>query len=138
MGVEFIQKVSDYNKILDKTFYLKNIRNSKAQKEASKITKIAYRKLMWYNIYSNNSFMGKERIQIAAGVAGILVGLGTMLEPLAEIYSKTEQETSTIIAENQTRYSYQVIIGAILAILSSEVASRGPNVIIKPNPQSSL
>lgn len=45
MGVEFIQKVSDYNKILDKTFYLKTIRNSKAQKEASKITKIEYNRL---------------------------------------------------------------------------------------------
>lgn len=45
MGIEFIQKVSDYNKILDKTFYRKNIRNSYAQKAASKTTKIEYKKL---------------------------------------------------------------------------------------------
>lgn len=44
-GVEFIQKVSDYNKIFDKKYYYKNIRNSKEQKEASKITKIEYKKL---------------------------------------------------------------------------------------------
>ena len=44
VGIEFIQRVSDYNKILDKTFYRKNIRNSKAQKESSKITKIEYAK----------------------------------------------------------------------------------------------
>ena len=44
MGIEFIQKVSDYNKILDQTFYRKNIRNSKEQKEESKITRIEYKK----------------------------------------------------------------------------------------------
>lgn len=44
VGVEFIQKVSDYNKLLEKTFYLKTIRNSKAQKDASKITKIEYKR----------------------------------------------------------------------------------------------
>ena len=42
MGTEFIQKVSDYNKILDGIFYRKNIRNSKAQTEASKITKVEH------------------------------------------------------------------------------------------------
>lgn len=39
-GIEFIQKVTDYSKMLDKKFYKKDIRNSKAQKEASIITRI--------------------------------------------------------------------------------------------------
>ena len=38
--VEFIQKVNDYSKILSKDFYIKDVRNSKEQKEVSKITKI--------------------------------------------------------------------------------------------------
>lgn len=44
MGVEFIQKISDCNKILDETFYRKNVINSKAQKEALRIRKIEYKK----------------------------------------------------------------------------------------------
>ena len=51
MGIEFIQKVNDYNKILAQTFYRKNIRNSKEQKEASKITKIEFRDF-GYGMYS--------------------------------------------------------------------------------------
>lgn len=39
-GVEFIQKVNNYSKMLDKKFYKKDVRNSEAQKEASIITKI--------------------------------------------------------------------------------------------------
>lgn len=40
-GIEFTEKISDYKKILSYKFYVKNIRNSKEQKEASKITKIS-------------------------------------------------------------------------------------------------
>ncbi len=40
MGIEFIQKVQDYGKLLSREFYKKIIRNSKEQKEAMKITKI--------------------------------------------------------------------------------------------------
>lgn len=39
-GIEFIQKVSDYSKIMVKTNYRKYIRNSPLQKKNSKITKI--------------------------------------------------------------------------------------------------
>ena len=39
-GIEFIQKINEYNKILDGIYYRKTIRNSKAQKEALNITKI--------------------------------------------------------------------------------------------------
>lgn len=42
--IEFIERVSDYTKILDETFYRKNIRNSMGQKESSKITKIEYKR----------------------------------------------------------------------------------------------
>ncbi len=45
VGIEFIQKVSDYSKIVVKKHYVKNIRNSKLQKENSKVTKIEYKKL---------------------------------------------------------------------------------------------
>lgn len=45
MGMEFIQKVSDYNKVLSDDFYHKTIRNSKAQKDASKIAKIEVKHL---------------------------------------------------------------------------------------------
>ncbi len=45
LGTEFIQKVDDYNKIFDKAYYYKNIKNSKEQKEVSKITKIEYKLL---------------------------------------------------------------------------------------------
>lgn len=44
-GVEFIQKVNDYRQIIVEEYYRKNIRNSKKQKDASKIIKIEYRKL---------------------------------------------------------------------------------------------
>ncbi|MBI3984457.1 MAG: peptide deformylase [Candidatus Levybacteria bacterium] len=44
-GIEFIQKVSDYSKIVVKKHYKKDIRNSKLQKKNSKVTKIEYRKL---------------------------------------------------------------------------------------------
>ena len=40
MGVEFIQKISDYSKVISGEFYRKDIRNSKFQKENSRITKI--------------------------------------------------------------------------------------------------
>lgn len=40
MGVEFIQKVQDYKKVIAGEYYRKNIRNSKLQKQNSKITKI--------------------------------------------------------------------------------------------------
>ncbi len=42
-GVEFIQKVSDYGKIVTKKHYRKNIRNSNLQKKNSKITKLEYK-----------------------------------------------------------------------------------------------
>lgn len=44
-GIEFIQKVDDYSKILDETIYKKTIRNSKDQIEAIKITKIDHKRL---------------------------------------------------------------------------------------------
>lgn len=37
-GIEFTEKISDYTKILSSKYYLENVRNSKEQKEASKIT----------------------------------------------------------------------------------------------------
>lgn len=40
---EFIQKVSDYNRIAVKKHYKKNIRNSKAQVESSRITRIEFK-----------------------------------------------------------------------------------------------
>ncbi len=43
-GVEFIQKVDDYAKLVSEEYYVKNIKNSKKQKNASKITKIEYKK----------------------------------------------------------------------------------------------
>jgi len=42
-GIEFIQKVSDYSKIIVQEHYRKNIRNSSLQKKNSLITKIDYR-----------------------------------------------------------------------------------------------
>lgn len=36
-GVEFTEKILDYKKIMDKSFYIKNIKKSKEQVEASKI-----------------------------------------------------------------------------------------------------
>ncbi len=44
-GIEFLEKISDYRKIISWNFYAKNIRNSHAQKEASKIIKVQYKKL---------------------------------------------------------------------------------------------
>lgn len=43
-GIEFLEKITDSRKIISWKFYLKNIRNSKEQQEASKITKIEYKK----------------------------------------------------------------------------------------------
>ncbi|KKP80054.1 MAG: Peptide deformylase [Candidatus Levybacteria bacterium GW2011_GWB1_35_5] len=44
-GIEFIQKVSDYSKIVVKKHYRKNIRNSKLQKKNSLTTKIVFKKI---------------------------------------------------------------------------------------------
>lgn len=44
-GVEFIQKVSDYSKIMVKEHYRKNIRNSKLQLKNSKVTRIIYKEI---------------------------------------------------------------------------------------------
>lgn len=44
-GIEFIQKVSDYSKIIVQEHYRKNIRNSKEQLAASQTTKIEYKLL---------------------------------------------------------------------------------------------
>lgn len=41
-GIEFIQKCSDYSKIIVHDFYVKNIRNSALQKKNSLITKIEF------------------------------------------------------------------------------------------------
>ncbi len=41
-GIEFLEKVSDYSKIINKKFYRKNIRNSQLQMENSQVTKIDY------------------------------------------------------------------------------------------------
>lgn len=45
IGEEFIIKVADYSQIIDLKYYKKNIRNSKLQKENSRITKIEYKNL---------------------------------------------------------------------------------------------
>ena len=44
-GIEFIEKVSDYSKIVVQAYYRKNIRYSVLQKKNSLITKIEYKKL---------------------------------------------------------------------------------------------
>jgi peptide deformylase len=44
-GVEFLQKVSDYSKIMVKEHYVKQIRNSKLQKQNSQITKVEFKKI---------------------------------------------------------------------------------------------
>ena len=44
-GIEFIQKVNDYSKIMVQAYYRKHIRNSSLQKKNSLITKIEYKKL---------------------------------------------------------------------------------------------
>jgi peptide deformylase len=41
-GIEFLEKVSDYSKIISKKFYRKNIRSSKEQLSSSQVTKIIY------------------------------------------------------------------------------------------------
>lgn len=45
VGIEFTEKISDYKKLMAKEFYVKNIRNSKEQVQASSITIVEYRKL---------------------------------------------------------------------------------------------
>lgn len=45
MGQEFITKINNYKKVMSIEYYKKNIRNSKLQKENSRITKIEYKKL---------------------------------------------------------------------------------------------
>ncbi len=45
MGIEFMEKVSDYKKIIVGEYYRKKIRNSKLQKQNSLITKIDYEKI---------------------------------------------------------------------------------------------
>ncbi len=45
MGIEFMEKVNDYRKIIVGEYYRKTIRNSKLQKQNSLITKIDYRKV---------------------------------------------------------------------------------------------
>lgn len=44
-GMEFIQKVSDYSKIVMHDFYKRNIRNSKLQIRNSRVTKVQYKAL---------------------------------------------------------------------------------------------
>jgi peptide deformylase len=44
-GIEFIQKVNDYSKIVVQAYYRKNIKNSPLQKKNSLITKIEYKTL---------------------------------------------------------------------------------------------
>jgi len=45
MGIEFIEKVTDYRKVIVGKYYKEKIRNSKLQKQNSLITKIDYKKL---------------------------------------------------------------------------------------------
>lgn len=45
LGVEFTEKISDYRRLMDQAFYIKNIRNSKGQVQASFITLKKYHKL---------------------------------------------------------------------------------------------
>lgn len=49
-GIEFLEEISDYRKVVSWNFYRDTIRNSSAQKTAAKITKIDYRELR----YSSN------------------------------------------------------------------------------------
>ncbi len=44
-GVEFTEKIYDYKKLMAKEFYIKNIRNSKAQLQASNITIVEFKKV---------------------------------------------------------------------------------------------
>lgn len=43
-GIEFIEKIFDYKKVLSRKYYLENIRNTKETLDASKITKVKYKK----------------------------------------------------------------------------------------------
>jgi len=43
-GIEFIQKVKDYNKIISEEYYVKDIKSSNRQLSASTITKVDYKK----------------------------------------------------------------------------------------------
>lgn len=45
VGIEFTEKIFDYKKLMNKEFYIKRIRNSKEQLQASKITVVEYKKL---------------------------------------------------------------------------------------------
>lgn len=45
MGIEFMEKVNDYKKIIVGDYYRKKIRNSKLQRQNSLITKIDYKKI---------------------------------------------------------------------------------------------
>jgi peptide deformylase len=45
VGIEFTEKIFDYKKLMAREFYIKNIRNSKEQLKASKITTVEYKKL---------------------------------------------------------------------------------------------
>ena len=45
MGIEFMEKVSDYKKIIAENYYKNNIKNSKPQKNNSLITRIEHRKV---------------------------------------------------------------------------------------------
>lgn len=44
-GIKFTEKIYDYKRLMTKEFYVKNIRNSKPQLDASKITFVEYKKL---------------------------------------------------------------------------------------------
>lgn len=44
-GIEFLQKVNDYSRIVVQEYYRKNIRNSEIQKKNSLITKIEYKNI---------------------------------------------------------------------------------------------
>lgn len=45
MGIEFMEKVEDYKKIIVKDYYRKTIKNSKLQKQNSLVTKADYKKI---------------------------------------------------------------------------------------------
>lgn len=42
-GIEFLEKISDYKKIMNSDYYKKNVRKSKAQTEASKINIVEFK-----------------------------------------------------------------------------------------------
>lgn len=44
-GVEFLERVNDYKKIIVRSYYRKTIKNSKLQRQNSLITKIEYKKI---------------------------------------------------------------------------------------------